>query len=115
MVLLGVVLFVVTVMLWRGAVNDPAVLAPLEIMADRRFARADDEARHGMLDEHRGTAPDVTMEEIESAVLFREPVMEPDRPWVDPFPHDDDAVDIVKSETNVIDPLLRQRPHQSEE
>lgn len=109
LVVLGVVLFVATVMLWRGAAVDPAVLAPLEVMADRRFAKADHDGRLEMLDMHRQGVPDVSVAEIEASILFRAPISQPERPWRDPFPHDDDAVDIVPITNDIIDPLLRQR------
>ncbi|MFM9226832.1 MAG: hypothetical protein ACKOQ1_09470, partial [Actinomycetota bacterium] len=40
LVALGLVLLAVTVVFWRSSVEDPDVLAPLEVMADRRFARS---------------------------------------------------------------------------
>ncbi len=53
LVAVGFLLVVVTVRLWRAAAVDPEVLAPLEMMASRRFTRADDEARGRILDEVR--------------------------------------------------------------
>ncbi|MEY4010657.1 MAG: hypothetical protein RLZZ93_1350 [Actinomycetota bacterium] len=53
MILTGVVLFVVTVRFWRSAGEDPEVLAPLEVMGDRRFARAGEEERLGILNSVR--------------------------------------------------------------
>ena len=49
LVVLGLALLVATLAFWRSAVEDPAVLAPLEIMADRSFARADQAKRTEML------------------------------------------------------------------
>jgi hypothetical protein len=40
LVILGIVLLIATLAFWRSAIEDPEVLAPLEIMADRAFARA---------------------------------------------------------------------------
>jgi hypothetical protein len=37
---------------------------------------------------------------------MREPISEPEKPFQDPFPHDDDAVDVLPS---IIDPLLIQQ------
>ena len=53
LVAIGLLLVVVTVRLWRAAAIDPEVLAPLEMMATRRFTRADDESRVRILDEVR--------------------------------------------------------------
>jgi hypothetical protein len=106
LVLLGIVLFVTTIAFWRAAVEDPSVLAPLEVMADRKFARADDERRVDMLNSVRpdGAAP--IEYHIAPPVLMREPVSEPEQPFRDPYPHDDDAVDLVPG---FIDPLLHQQ------
>ncbi len=107
LVILGVVLMVVTVMLWRGAGSDPEVLAPLEVMADRRFARADDTRRVALLNSVRHEGSELVDVSHDAVALFREPISEPVRPWRDPFPHDDDAVDIVPIAPPVIDPLLQ--------
>lgn len=53
LVVLGIALFVATVAYWRSSVPDKEVLAPLEVMSDRRFARADDVERADILDEYR--------------------------------------------------------------
>lgn len=108
LVVLGLVLLVVTLVFWRSAVEDPDVLAPLEVMADRRFARADEHARVDMLDRHRPTGAGAVHHETAEPVLVREPVSEPERPYVDPYDHADDAVDIVDS-AGMIDPLLQTR------
>ena len=55
LVVLGLVLVVVTLSFWRSAVEDPEVLAPLEVMGDRRFARAGDERRVEILNQVRPT------------------------------------------------------------
>ncbi len=129
LIVLGVVLFVVTIAFWRGAVEDPSVLAPLEIMQDRKFARADVEERVLLLNEVRAAdAPAAALTQPVSP-LMRAPLTEPNRPFRDPYPHDDDAVDLVRRDgTNrdvvepddvkvvpaVIDPLLnrQRRPRQ---
>jgi hypothetical protein len=103
LVILGLVLLVVTIILWRGAVYDPEVLGPLEVMADRKFARATNDGRAALLDMARTEGSEAVELSQDAVALFREPLSEPIRPWRDPYPHDDDAVDIVPS---VIDPLL---------
>lgn len=57
LVLLGLVLLVATLAFWRSAVEDPEVLAPLEVMADRRFSRADVACRMSMLNKVRPNGP----------------------------------------------------------
>ena len=106
LVVLGVVLLVVTLVFWRSAVEDPEVLAPLEIMADRRFARAEAHERVRMLDEHRPAGAEMVGHAIPEPTLPREPVSEPVRAFRDRFDHSDDAVDVVDS-AGAIDPLLR--------
>jgi len=103
LVILGLVLLVVTIILWRGAVYDPEVLGPLEVMADRKFARATSDGRAALLDMARTEGSEAVELSQDAVALFREPLSEPIRPWRDPYPHDDDAVDIVPG---VIDPLL---------
>lgn len=107
MVLVGIASMVATVLLWRSAAVDSEVLAPLEVMADRRFARADDADRAGILDNVRPEGAEAPVLAMAPVALMREPVSEPERPFKDPFPHDDDAVDIVPAAPPVIDPLLR--------
>lgn len=106
LVVLGVVLLVVTIMLWRGATYDPEVLGPLEVMADRKFARATDDDRLAILEMARQPGAEMVELSRDAVALFREPLSEPVRPWRDPYPHDDDAVDIVPAIPAVIDPLL---------
>jgi hypothetical protein len=106
LIVLGVVLFVVTISFWRSSLEDPAVLAPLEIMQDRKFARADADRRTQLLNTVRTPDAPVPVSNDASSPLLREPVSEPERPFRDPFPHDDDAVDVVP---RVIDPLLSQQ------
>lgn len=103
LVVLGIVLFVSTLAFWRAAVEDHEVLAPLEVMADRKFARADNERRRDMLNEVRPPGAEQIEHHQAPAVLLREPISEPEKPFRDPYPHDDDAVDLVPS---IIDPLL---------
>ncbi len=103
LVVLGLALLVTTLALWRAAVEDPEVLAPLEIMADRKFARADETRRLAMLNLMRPEGAEPVVHHAVSTMLMREPISEPERPYVDNFGHDDDAVDVVPS---VIDPLL---------
>ena len=106
LVVLGLALLVATLAFWRSAIEDPAVLAPLEIMADRSFARADQAKRTEMLNEVRTDGAEPIMNHVVPAVLMREPISEPEKPFRDPFPHDDDAVDVLPS---IIDPLLIQQ------
>jgi len=103
LVVLGVVLLVVTLAFWRSAVEDPDVLAPLEVMADRKFARADDSKRLALLNRVRPADAEPITHHAVAPVLRREPLTEPAPMFNDPFPHDDDAVDVVPS---TIDPLL---------
>ena len=93
LVLLGILLFVTTIAFWRAAVEDPSVLAPLEVMADRKFARANEERRVDMLNSVRSDGAAPIEYHIAPPVLMREP-------------HDDDAVDLVPG---FIDPLLHQQ------
>ena len=106
LVILGLALLVATLAFWRSAVEDPAVLAPLEIMADRSFARADQAQRTEMLNDVRTDGAEPIIHHVAPAVLMREPISEPKRQFRDPFPHDDDAVDVLPS---IIDPLLIQQ------
>ncbi len=106
LVVLGVVLLIATLAFWRAAIEDPAVLAPLEIMADRSFARADQAKRTEMLNEVRTEGAEPIIHHIAPATLIREPISEPEKPFHDPYPHDDDAVDVLPS---IIDPLLIQQ------
>ena len=106
LVVLGIVLLIATLAFWRAAIEDPAVLAPLEIMADRSFARADQAKRTEMLNEVRTDGAEPIIHHVAPAVLMREPISEPVKSFLDPFPHDDDAVDVLPS---IIDPLLIQQ------
>ena len=106
LVILGMALLIATLAFWRSAVEDPAVLAPLEIMADRSFARADQAKRTEMLNDVRTEGAEPIINHIAPAALMREPISEPEKPFHDPYPHDDDAVDVLPS---IIDPLLIQQ------
>lgn len=108
MVVLGVALLAVTLRFWRSAGEDPAVLAPLEVMGDRRFARADTEGRAAILNGVRPGDAEHPAEIVAPPVLDHEP-MEQERPLRDDFDHADDAVDVVDAPASVppvIDPLL---------
>ena len=106
LVVLGVVLLIATLAFWRAAIEDPAVLAPLEIMADRSFARADQAKRTEMLNDVRTEGAEPIINHIAPAALMREPISEPEKPFHDPYPHEDDAVDVLPP---IIDPLLIQQ------
>ena len=106
LILVGVVLMGVTLSFWKAAVEDPEVLAPLEVMADRRFARADDTHRLALLNSVRPEGADPVVHHVSPAMLAREPISEPKRPYRDPFNHADDFVDVVETASPIIDPLL---------
>jgi hypothetical protein len=106
LIVVGVVLLGVTLSFWKAAVEDPEVLAPLEVMADRRFARADDTYRLALLNSVRPEGADPVVHHVSPAMLAREPISEPKRPYRDPFNHADDFVDVVENTTVIIDPLL---------
>lgn len=106
LIVLGLVLFVVTMSFWKSAVEDHSVLAPLEVMADRRFARANNDRRLVMLNKVRPDGAEHATELASPPVLQRKPISEPAPRFNDPFPHDDDAVDVVPAQA--IDPLLGQ-------
>jgi hypothetical protein len=109
LIVLGLVLLFVTLGFWRGAVEDPEVLAPLEVMADRSFARADETKRLALLNQVRPEGAEPVVHHAAPPVLAREPLSEPERPFRDPYDHSDDAVDVVAAPTSVIDPLLNQQ------
>ena len=104
MVALGVALFVVTLRYWRGAGEDPEVLAPLEVMGDRKFARADEAGRTQILNSVRPEGAEL-IDHIDAPVILDHEPPQQERPYRDPFDHADDAVDVVPQ---VIDPLLSQ-------
>lgn len=53
LVILGLVLLLLTIWWWRSTRPESAVLGPLEVMSERRFARAHDSDRRRMIDGHR--------------------------------------------------------------
>jgi hypothetical protein len=106
LIVVGIVLLGVTLSFWKAATEDPEVLAPLEVMADRRYARADDTHRLAMLNSVRPEGSDPVVHHVSPAMLAREPITEPKRPYRDPFNHADDFVDVVENTTVIIDPLL---------
>ena len=108
LIVLGVVLLGVTLVFWRSAVEDPEVLAPLEVMADRSYARADDAKRLALLNQARVDGAEPVVHHAAPQVLTREPLTQPEKPYDDPFNHADDAVDIVPVAPSIIDPLLHQ-------
>ena len=105
MVLLGIVLFVVTFRFWQSAGEDPEVLAPLEVMGDRKFARADDGTRIELLNTVRPEGAE-RVDHFEAPPILDHEPPEQERPFRDPFDHTDDAVDVVPA---IIDPLLHQQ------
>lgn len=106
LILLGIILLFVTLSFWKSAVEDPEVLAPLEIMADRKFARADDTRRLALLNMVRPEGSEPVVHHAAPPTLLREPLSEPERPYHDPYNHADDAVDVVEQSPTIIDPLL---------
>ncbi|MGA1362317.1 MAG: hypothetical protein ACO36A_05320 [Ilumatobacteraceae bacterium] len=107
MVALGAALFMATLRFWRSAGEDPAALAPLEVMGDRRFARADEDGRAAILNGVRPTGAEHPAEIVAPPVLDHEPA-EQVRTLRDTFDHTVDAVDVVEATAvpRVIDPLL---------
>jgi hypothetical protein len=108
LIVLGLVLLMVTLAFWRGAVDDPDVLAPLEVMADRSFAKADETKRLALLNQVRPDGAEPVVHHAAPTVLIREPASEPVRPFRDPYDHADDAVDVLPQSASIIDPLLNQ-------
>ena len=106
LIVLGIVLLVVTLSFWKSAIEDPEVLAPLEVMADRKYARADETRRLAMLNMVRPVGADPVVHHVAPTMLVREPASEPVRPYRDPYNHADDAVEVVDNPVTVIDPLL---------
>lgn len=106
LILIGFVLLFVTLSFWKSAIEDPEVLAPLEVMADRKYARADETRRLAMLNMVRPEGADPVVHHVAPAVLVREPLSEPERPFRDPFNHADDAVEVIERPSIIIDPLL---------
>ena len=106
LVAFGIALFVVTISFWRSAPADPEVLAPLEVMEDRDFARADPEERVNLLNKFRPRGASRINKIQAPAQLLRAPENDP----VDEFSDDyDDEADGFEEPVvpSVIDPLLR--------
>lgn len=57
LVVLGLALLVATLAFWRSAIEDPEVLAPLEVMGERRYARSNDFERFEILNDVRPGGP----------------------------------------------------------
>lgn len=104
LVLLGLALLVATLAFWRSAVEDPEVLAPLEVMADRRFARASHERRVDMLNSVRPEGEEPIFAVEAPPVLSREPISVPNDSAHRRESDDGHDVDVVVPD--VIDPLL---------
>lgn len=108
----GVALFIVTLSFWRSAPADPEVLAPLEVMEDRSFARADTQERVNLLNRFRPRGASRISRIQAPSQLLRAPENDP----VDEFNDDEPDDEYLESEVpSVIDPLLRsaQDSHQA--
>lgn len=109
LVAFGVALFVVTISFWRSAPADSEVLAPLEVMEDRDFARADPQERVNLLNKFRPRGASRITRIQAPPQLLRAPETDP----VDEFDDDYDPSldtghdDEQPSVPSVIDPLLR--------
>ncbi len=111
LILFGLGLLSATIIFWRSAHPDPELLGPLEIMYDRKFARADEQERLALLNQYRPLDADPIIESQAPTVLSREPDSEPSKEVLDPFSHDDDAVDVIQNPSvvpDLIDPLIHQ-------
>lgn len=111
LILFGLGLLSATIIFWRSAHPDPELLGPLEIMYDRKFARADEQERLALLNQYRPLDADPIIESRAPTVLSREPDSEPSKEVLDPFSHDDDAVDVIQNPSvvpDLIDPLIHQ-------
>lgn len=129
LVVIGLALLVATLAFWRSAIEDPEVLAPLEMMGERRFSKANDFERFEILNDVRPggpmpvritTAPplpqdvparrparrsraNVADEMFATDVDVDEPVVDHDD-WGD---HDVEVPDHDSATSQVIDPLLQ--------
>lgn len=82
-----------TVWFWRNSALETPVLAPLEVMSERRFKKATEEDRARMLDSVRSLAAEIPMPtDSESA-----------GEWL---ADDDEIAEAVEPSPMVIDPLL---------
>lgn len=70
MVVAGVVVLAVTVWFWRSTRPEPAALAPLEVMGQRSFVRADHDEQQRLLERARpsGEEPDVEEDAVVGAM-----------------------------------------------
>jgi hypothetical protein len=102
LVLLGALLLTLTVRWWRATRPEPPLLAPLEVMGERKWAKAPEPEKQRLLEQYRpatadGTTPIVPPEPVDLAALARVP------------PRDfDDLVDDGASlgEVRVVGPLV---------
>lgn len=107
-------LAVLTLWFWRNARLESPVLAPLEVMSERRFKKASEDRRQTLLDEVRGlaSAPRVapqkpavkaavaTFVDVEDDPIFEEPIEDE---WYADTEESSEAV------APIIDPLLGRR------
>lgn len=103
LVVLGVALLVATLAFWQSAVEDPEVLAPLEVMADRRFARAGHDRRIEILDSVRPSTPEPPARRARKAAIPKRPVVD-ESSFDDALEPEPERDEVVVPE--VIDPLL---------
>ena len=109
LIFIGLGLLSATIIFWRSAHPDPELLGPLEIMYDRKFARANEQERLALRNQYRPVDADPVVESEAPAVLSREPDSEPLKEVLDSFSHDDDAVDVIQKPSvvpDLIDPLI---------
>jgi hypothetical protein len=78
LVLLGGLLLALTIRWWRGTRPEPPSLAPLEVMGERKWAKAPDADKQRLLEQYRpatadGTTPIIAPEPVDLAALARVP------------------------------------------
>lgn len=78
LVLLGALLLTLTVRWWRATRPEPPVLAPLEVMGERKWAKAPEPEKQRLLEQYRpatadGTTPIIPPEPVDLAALARVP------------------------------------------
>jgi hypothetical protein len=95
----GIGLGVLTWWFWQSAQPESPALAALEIMSERRYAKADDEERARILDAARIDPSTV-------APFARREAKDRGRDAEPPEPHDEDLYD-ERTDFGPIDPLLR--------
>lgn len=86
-------LAILTVWFWRNSALESPVLAPLEVMSDRRFRKASEEDRSRMLETVRSLAAE-------------RPIPIDPEPAVEELAEEDDNVEVAEPAPVVIDPLL---------